>query len=109
MIHSLLQSCTLLPDSPAASRIIQRLVAIMRHSGGVRDRFHTPRLKADATPRENKLAPWCSSARFSLRGLVTAWRRLLAEQPPQAKACATRTCATCAALVADLIGFLFSQ
>jgi len=32
---------------------------------------------------------WCSSARFSLRRLVTAWRRLLADQTPQAKACAT--------------------
>src|SRR6266851_3334975 len=30
-----------------------------------------------------------SSACFSLRGLVTAWRRHLAEHPPQAKACAT--------------------
>src|SRR5258708_11216972 len=35
------------------------------------------------------LAMWCSSARFSLRRLVTAWRRLLADQTPQAKACAT--------------------
>ena len=32
---------------------------------------------------------WCSNARFSLRGVVMARRGVLADQKPQAKACAT--------------------